>query len=119
MNSMEEKCRHFNGIQHKECRAGVPYMSVRDESQGPYRWPCLRLPAQRECRTKCAKLSILTREELLARRAEMSAAIEAAIAGKCPQCGMELEKQENHNVVVQVCAVHGFVSRGCKHAGGQ
>lgn len=114
MSTHDVKCRHFNGIQHNVCRAGVSYSEMRDVSGSPTRWPCLRLPGQAECKTSCAQFSALTIDEMREQRAAATRAIEAALADRCPTCGAELVVQENESVVVKACKVHGFVMRGCK-----
>jgi len=35
------ECRHFNGIQHGTCLAGINYADVRDESVRPFLFPCI------------------------------------------------------------------------------
>lgn len=35
------RCKHFNGLMHDRCKAGVAYDDVRDVSQRPCRFPCL------------------------------------------------------------------------------
>lgn len=89
-----DKCRHFNGIQHTTCEAGVEYALVRDASQpGPYRWPCLE--SHGVATTVCPERSLLTQEEhaafeaeIEARWAEIASALEA---GKCPVCEADVE----------------------------
>jgi hypothetical protein len=57
-------CKHFRGIQHERCAAGVELHPLRDISgPGMARWPCLRLLNQRECATTCAKLDLPTEAE--------------------------------------------------------
>lgn len=36
------RCVHFNGISNKTCKEGVKYEDVRDDSQRPFRFPCLK-----------------------------------------------------------------------------
>lgn len=90
-----DKCRHFNGIQHKTCDVGVAYLSVRDSSQpGPYRWPCVET-GNDVAATVCPNRSLLTQQE----HADFAAQIEAAWAkacaaleaGKCHICGAAIE----------------------------
>ena len=89
-----DKCRHFTGIQHKTCAAGVKYMDVRDSSRpGPYRWPCISMGET--ATTECAQRSLLTQEEHAARYAEIEAAVAEAVAkmnrGECHVCGKPVE----------------------------
>lgn len=81
-----QTCRHFNGIQHKVCRAGVQY-----DALGPGRLPCLppfrpNMPPG----PTCDRLELPTEEEV---RAEIAAedalvaeTVELLAAGKCPTC---------------------------------
>jgi hypothetical protein len=59
-----QKCRHFRGVQHETCLAGVDMKSVRDASQpGPYRWPCLTPLGRSPATTTCASFVAKTRAE--------------------------------------------------------
>ncbi|MFC4218999.1 hypothetical protein [Flagellimonas marina] len=42
VEQLSGKCVHFNGISNKVCAEGVRYEDVRDESQRPFRFPCLK-----------------------------------------------------------------------------
>jgi hypothetical protein len=89
-----DKCRHFNGIQHKACEAGVPYERVRDASQpGPYRWPCL--DTGRGTGGECQARSLLTQEEHAEHEREVQTTIDKALSdiasGKCHVCGAAAE----------------------------
>jgi hypothetical protein len=91
-----DMCRHFVGVQHKVCEAGVKLVDVRDASQpGPYRWPCLTPNSSSPATTVCPKRSLLTQEEHEARIAQLYAAADkfaaAVAAGKCPHCGADIE----------------------------
>ena len=99
-----KRCRHFTGIQNDECAAGVSYLSVRDNSVSPYRWPCINEGAV----TSCSLADYPAREEAEANEARQSAALErtgkarAAITATtngrcrvsgeiaCPNCGGRL-----------------------------
>ena len=96
MSRLAEECRHFNGIQHKVCAAGVDYMSVRDVSgPGIAKWPCLTLHGRCSATTVCPSRSLLTEEEQAAKEARITAAIDKALAdiaaGKCHECGADAE----------------------------
>lgn len=59
-----QKCRHFNGMTNKECRAGVEYATVRVYHEPPgtgMSCPCLLKYAKVPCH--CEKASYPTREE--------------------------------------------------------
>lgn len=68
-------CKHFNGIQNDECRAGVAMRSVRDESAKPYRWPCVPSLSGGECATTCAKREFPTAAEVDAEEARFRRAM--------------------------------------------
>ena len=56
------KCRHFNGIQHKVCEAGVSYDSLPRNERGGLVLPCI----QPECQFTCDKYEEPTPEEIAA-----------------------------------------------------
>lgn len=89
----QDECKHFTGIQHPACAAGVPYRSVRDESVSPYRWPCLTHDGK-AATTMCEKRELLTQEEHALRDKDFLAAIErasrAVSEGKCIVCGADV-----------------------------
>ncbi len=98
-------CKHFKGVQHETCAAGVLMRLVRDES-GPagkgYRWPCLTIAGQSPCVTVCAKKEPMTQAEVDAEyqafeadAAKMLKARAAIVVSKkkagpidCPVCAM-------------------------------
>jgi len=93
------KCRHFIGIQHKNCKAGVEMASVRDVSQpGMARWPCLTLDANKAATTVCPKRELMTAEDLAERRKNLLEAVvtfaQALHEGKCPECGAPIEPKK-------------------------
>lgn len=67
------KCKHFNGIQNKECRAGVSYESFRDSPGGQLHLPCFRDEAVVIDAT-CLKCEWKTEEEIQARLDEIEGA---------------------------------------------
>jgi len=90
-----DKCRHFTGIQHKTCAAGVAYDLVRDVSEsGPARWPCLETKTGR-CVDNCPKRSLLSQEEHVEHYRQLDAAVDEMLAkvaaGKCHVCGADAE----------------------------
>lgn len=84
-------CRHFNGIQHKACGAGIVLRDMRDVSQpGIARWPCLTIPGREQLHS-CSQFSAYTAEEMEVEDREIAALLSqfgARIArGECGQCG--------------------------------
>jgi hypothetical protein len=85
-------CRHFTGIQHKDCRAGVNYMSVRDTSgKGMAKWPCLDKGAT----TTCSKRELPTEAEARATVDEREAAwgrfMDEVEQGICATCHVKAD----------------------------
>jgi len=44
-----KQCKHFNGLLHNACGAGVVYADVKDSNSHPYRWPCMSDGADIPC----------------------------------------------------------------------
>ncbi len=95
-----DKCRHFNGIQHECCKAGVRYKDVEMHAN---EHPRVRLPCADFAFTgvevrvpdTCPARSFLTQEEHAAHEEEHKAAVGRALtalaAGKCHVCGVDIE----------------------------
>lgn len=67
-----DTCKHFNGIQHGKCEAGVPYDQFRREGLSMLKTlPCTRL----DTTGTCAKWEAPSAEELKAYEAEVALAI--------------------------------------------
>lgn len=112
-------CKHFRGIQHATCLAGVRMADVRDSSgPGPYRWPCLvsvRTSKTEPCRTTCAKFEALTAEEACDQLEALIRASDAVARQECPVCGGKLTVREiAGRARVSICPTHGEVARGCR-----
>lgn len=69
-----ETCKHFNGIQHKTCRAGVAYDSFERDGKPYSPIPCL--PSDRPCNATCPKREFPTEAEVQAREAEMQRSLD-------------------------------------------
>ncbi len=95
----KDKCRHFNGIQHECCRAGVRYkdVEVTAEDHPRRRLPCAEfsLPHAARVPDTCPVRSFLTQEEHAMHEREMHAAVDAMLAktaaGKCHICNADIE----------------------------
>jgi hypothetical protein len=60
------KCRHFNGIQHNECEAGVSYSTVRaplSAERAAREGRSMALPCFGDAEAACDRRSYLSREE--------------------------------------------------------
>lgn len=90
------KCRHFNGVQHDACDAGVRYESVRDPEGRPYAaLPCLDVGHGSASASRCLHISLLTQDEHAARHQKLEAEVNRVLsdlrAGKCFVCGAPIE----------------------------
>ena len=65
------RCKHFTGIQHEVCKAGVAYKDVRDESTRPFGFPCFDSESGN---ATCEKREFTTRAEAEAEEVEFQAA---------------------------------------------
>lgn len=72
LHQRTQTCRHFNGIQHDTCEVGIPYSTVKDASERPFRYPCIHP----DCAVKCDSASYYTREEAEAREREVAEIIQ-------------------------------------------
>ena len=86
-------CRHFNGVQHEECEAGVTYRDVIDETTRPSTLPC----HGEICATVCTKFEHYTAEEIADHAAQVSKAVKHLLAFQrreitdCPHCGRAVD----------------------------
>jgi hypothetical protein len=94
LGEFKNECRHFNGIQHERCAAGVLYHSF---DRRIVELPCLpdsRIHKDRSV-ANCPSISLLTQGELLGRYREHTALIDAFCksieSGKCFECGTDIE----------------------------
>jgi hypothetical protein len=82
------RCRYFTGIQNDKCEKGIAYLSVRDSSVSPYRWPCIK---KEGCLTSCPSADFPTQEEAEAYQREADDHIKKYLADikakRCPICG--------------------------------
>ncbi|UII80038.1 hypothetical protein [Flagellimonas sp. CMM7] len=54
------RCIHFTGIANNTCELGISYKDVRDETQRPYKFPCLK----RHHGGDCSNAQFPTKEDL-------------------------------------------------------
>lgn len=111
----EGDCIHFTGMQHKTCAVGVSYDDVKAKDRRPVRLACLN--ASYPSSATCHRFTPRTAEQAAKERAETDAAIAAALAGKCPQCGATCTRHESESAAVIACPTHGFVMRECRRIG--
>lgn len=88
-----QSCRHFNGIQHDQCEAGIAYKSIVLESERfPMRYPCTRADGLQFC----PSYQPITAEEIAEQDREVAAIISKLNAfadgsdRHCPTCGAEV-----------------------------
>lgn len=89
----KQTCRHFNGIQHDACGAGISYASVRQGDKTPReRFPCFHLGGA----DICPHWQAITPEEIAQEDAEIVAiigklnAFASGVGRACPTCGKEV-----------------------------
>jgi hypothetical protein len=84
-SNRQKCCRHFRGIQHATCQAGVNYIDLHRQHAPDYVSPCF---GDGSC---CPQYSPNTPEEM----AEQDAAYDQAVArikqGLSPCCGAEID----------------------------
>lgn len=109
VEKIQQTCRHFNGIQHDRCYAGVDYRGLMEGSTtGSGRLPCLpAFSPDDPPPVSCALLNRPTREEAEAEVRESDARLEAwktAIReGRCPTCGKQIERVQRGSCVYGSC----------------
>ena len=85
-------CRHFNGIQHDTCEAGVSYKQYLYENFPNF--PCHPRVDGTESKV-CPTFAYSSETEIDAEEKEMYAAaaasLKAMFSGKCPECGAKVE----------------------------
>lgn len=97
-------CRHFRGIQHKTCAAGLLYEGAKDPTARPLKLICL----DRDANAKCDRLSLPTREEAEAevddRERKVAEFFGRLAVGVC-QCGVRGEdwEQVGHCIYAKPC----------------
>lgn len=88
-------CRHYNGLLHDTCKAGVRYEDVKGKGDGLARFPCFKDSNCAEC---CTSVSFLSEEEIATEKERSNQAIAAFLKelseGKtCPHCHRPVEKR--------------------------
>lgn len=122
MRGQPDTCKHFRGIQHETCAAGVTMRSVRDTTQpGPYRWPCFPAMKPPEATTKCHLRVYPTQEEVDAdERAWKEKFALIFDKGMSPCCKVPLDESrvDEHGTGPRYCSsCKAFVFQGCARVG--
>lgn len=117
MNTIPKKsetyCRHFNGIQHSTCQAGV----VCDELTGGGFGSALRLPCLREIEgdvVPCQQRVLYTPEELAQQEQELNTAVEQLVARLAQ--GLRVVCGERPTHMIQVS--RAYYAEPCQHRQG-
>ena len=86
------KCKHFNGLQHDKCEAGIDYDTRRDTDQvGLDQWPCWGAG-------QCPRYDPPTKAEIEAEEAETKQLLDNLKSflrrehSQCPQCGKSVKR---------------------------
>lgn len=116
---MRNACKHFAGIQHKVCEAGVSYDTFR-QPVGMIKLPCFKADGA----IPCEKLAWPTKEEAAAEDARIQKVIFDIEAGLSPCCGATLDESRVEKdgryagTGPRFCsACKAFVYRGCTRIG--
>lgn len=96
------KCKHFNGVQNKTCRAGVDY---RELTGGTMRLPCL---GNRPDTRPCEKYEEPTDEEIAADRAQIDARMEE----------LRREGELLRPLIARIREDHGWGGKKTRHLSG-
>lgn len=88
-------CKHFNGIFHAECRAGVKYADVEVPNTSPRLLPCFK---DRGCTERCSQAVFYTPEEIAEKEREASEAIQQFLSNLendiCPHCEKPIQEKK-------------------------
>src|SRR5690242_19617153 len=92
LDRWQRTCRHFTGIQHDTCDAGVNYRTIRDVSgPGMAKWHC----TDPDSPTKCPLFSAYTVQEAEQMEREIEESITSFLtklnSGICPECDKSVE----------------------------
>lgn len=106
------QCKHFRGVQHDECEAGMLMSSVKADNPAgkPFRvtWACL--PEGQHI--PCALRAMPTPEEIAADRAEVERICAAADRGECPTC-VKTERRKGGGYVARCPSCPEVSIRAC------
>lgn len=117
-----DTCKHFRGIQHETCLAGVSMHSVRDTTQpGPYRWPCLppiRPPkASTKCHLRVYPTAAEVAEDERAWKETMSLIFDQGLSACC-KAPLDESRVDEHGTGPRYCsACKELVFQGCARVG--
>ena len=109
------RCVHHQPKQGslQTCALGVRTRDVYERGIGP----CVTLEGRPDRRSACSKYEGVPPEQIDAEARETEELLQRFLAGKCPQCGADLQQRENASVIFWICPTHGGVARGCKRIG--
>lgn len=71
--SFENWCKHYTGLTHDTCEAGVRYKDVKDPSDQPLGYPCFK---DKGCTHLCSQAVFLTEEEIAEKKKEIKKSLE-------------------------------------------
>lgn len=95
---IQARCVHFNGLINERCEIGIEYLSVRDSSRSPYRWPCHKGAGGGDCHTVCHRAEFLTDEQAKNEADETRGMLDAFFSkiesGICPHCDTEIKARQ-------------------------
>ncbi len=93
--SFENWCRHYTGLVHDTCKAGVRYQDVKDPSDKPLGYPCFK---DKGCTELCEKASFRTSEEIAEEhekvRQSLQKYLENIANDICPHCNSPIQEKK-------------------------
>lgn len=101
-----KRCRHFNGIQNTECRAGINYRQMvgGDDFGWAARLPCF---IDENSAVSCALISLRTeaeaRKEVEEKDARVQVFLKQLANGICPTCKVQVKQRQVGHCVYGTC----------------
>lgn len=93
--SYEIWCKHFNGIHHEACRAGVRYKDVEVPDSRPRQLLCFK---DQGCTERCSQAVFRTPEEVAEEVEKANQAIQKFLDNLnndiCPHCGIPIKEKK-------------------------
>lgn len=93
--SFENWCKHYTGLMHDTCEAGVRYKDVKDPSDKPLGYPCFK---DKGCAHLCSKVEFRTPEEVAQEhekvRQSLARYLENIANDICPHCEKPIKKKQ-------------------------
>ena len=93
--SFENWCKHYTGLTHDTCEAGVLYKDVKDPSDKPLGYPCFK---DKGCTHLCSQAVFLTEEEIAEKKKDIQKSLERFLENLandiCPHCEKLIQEKK-------------------------